>query len=276
LRKGIKKGGNVMKRNTFLVSMALLFTMAWINDGLCQLPSFTPIVGLANLKHNPIVGNQLQFTIVLTTNSLSALWGVKRIKAVNATDPTDAYEFSLAPSTQHLTCDLVATGNFNNQHGVYNIIIDPPPPGPLTTSEFPLGVVPYPTPRKLRVSFESGLLTPTLSFDPIPDFVLNDPPTTKYYQIRIYDRDYTRLIYRSPPLSVPEVIFPDGRVCPGLNCRSTAEDLILGERYIFRADVTERLGPLNFNSASSFVSFKVPKKITDHHFTNEDEDHDDN
>jgi hypothetical protein len=246
-----------MKRKIYiLVAVSLLFSTVWIRHGLCQ---FTPMVGLANFKHNPIVGNQLQFTIVLSSVDTRALWGVKKITAVNTLDSTDAYTFPLTPSTQALTWDLVATGKFNNQQGQYQVTIEKQGvlPTVLTTSPMPQ-VVPYPTPRNLRVSFESGIETPTLSFDPIPDFTPDG--TTTFYQIRVYDKHYTRLIYRMPGLVNPEVVFLSGTGCPGPGCRSTAEDLIPGESYIFRADVTERHGPLNFNAASSFISFKIPKK----------------
>jgi len=256
-----------MKRKiVILVVVTFLFSTFWISDGSCQFNPNFPIVGLVNYSGHPFYQNQLNFIILLYSQNANILFGMKKITAENtnlAIDPT-LYELPLSPYTYPLLLEWHRTSEFNNQYGTYKVTIERaglPPQTIISPFAFPQGVVPYPTPKHLRVSFENGLGTPTLSFDPIPGFVPDG--TNKFYQIRIYDEDYTRLIYRVRGLLTPQTTFPDGRGCPGLSCQSTAEDLIPGEKYLFRADVWENLpggGGYIFNSASSYGFFRVPKK----------------
>jgi hypothetical protein len=220
--------------------------------------------------------------------------GLQRISAQNISNPQfdgDVIEFGLTPSVLALSPSFGGYEEFKGQSGTYAVTIErfqrpnaPYLPSPFTCNADPIkdDLIPLPVPKNLKVSFKSGATTPTLSFDPVGGFPSD---SSEWYNIRIYDKDYSRRIYTVSigtgscgsysntfaPCSIvgnnPSVTYDDHRSIIG----QTFEDLIPGEEYIFRADLMKELrfpfdstvcssAQCNITQASNFKKFKVPKK----------------
>lgn len=241
-----------MKKSVILIGLVLLFMGGlWIDQGFCWDKPYAMILNMKN--HPSQMKNGTYFMIDLGTANIKELMGVKKITARNVEGVDDkVYEFPLTPITRNLYCELYnLEDQFTSQSGTYEVKIERVDSTILKqTDPIPPGVTPLPIPDHLKVSFVGGP-TPTLSFDPV-----GIPGA--YYTIRIFDQDYSRVIYRSQPLSSPIVMFPQGRN------RCTFEDLVPGETYIFRAEIIKPVSsdPLfpNVLIGINFVSFKMPNK----------------
>lgn len=249
-----------MKRQIFaLLGVILILTVALMRDGLCQQcqPAFyKPYIQIVNVKHHPTLGNGTFFYIDAQSIYANAMNNVKKMTAVNADSSIDGtvYEFPLTPTTRLMVGDYQSINEFTGQYGQYVVTVEKSDGSTVTLNcDFlPQDFILIPHPTNLRVTFESGPTTPTFSLDPAPpdvDFNL--------YGIRIYDKDFSRIIYRtSIPSGVqPTVTFPYNRAGP-----QTAEDFIPGETYIFNASIVKYLpGNSNLVSGTTFISFKIPK-----------------
>ena len=69
------------------------------------------------------------------------------------------------------------------------------------TGEICPNLIYLPTPQNIRVSFERGITTPTLGFDPA-----DDPEF--YYQIGIFDKDYSRHLPTANPSPKATLLAP--------------------------------------------------------------------
>jgi len=206
---------------------------------------------------------------VLSGNPVQAMNGLVEISAQNIV-PTDEgiYEFDLTPTIRNLSGEWLSFRYFTGQNGTYEVTFERfSQTFSCYTDPIAPNLTPLPVPEKLKVSFENGPTTPTLSFDPVgwvPD------EGGEWYQIRIYDKDYTRRIYSvsictgdsrcSKKDLVPTVTFPNNRFGS-----QTYEDLVPGEEYLFRAEFLKELpgNPTpqrNLLLGTNFKSFKVPKK----------------
>ena len=254
-----------MKKLIYIfLSVILILTGLWISDGQCQFIDNKAYFTILNTNRHPEVGSGTFFVISIIS-SMNANSGVKKITAQNSNPGFDnnVYEFSLTPTIRDYSYAWMGYEEFSEQKGIY--VVDVERVGQsgstthqyLNTDEVTEGLVPLPIPRNLRVSFEKGHTTPTLSFDPISGVDFD------YYEIRIYDRDYSRRIYRTRILAdgEPKVTFPDYRIGG-----QTAEELVPGEKYIFRAEIWKCLYPPSQNGicsllqSTNFKVFKIPKE----------------
>jgi hypothetical protein len=275
---------------TILVSIA-----GWSGNGFCQiLPGcppndlgiWKPAASIFNVRNSPTGENGTFFVIgILAENPGGLLNGLETISAKN-TDPfidDHVYEFNLTPTLRNHIGEWDSRPyNFEGQFGMYEVTIErwpyasPSPPTPFKCYTDPMdqNLLPLPVPEKLKVSFQNGPTTPTLSFDPV-GWVPSAPG--ERYLIRIFDKDYSRCIYRvtichpslaetvcSKPDRIPSATFPNNRAAGS----QTHEDLVPGEWYIFRADLWKddfSGGPpmRNLSQASNFKWFRVPKKKND-------------
>ena len=282
-----------MKKYILLLTI-LCSIAAWSGNGFSQTPGCDtntlgiqkPSVSILSTKHHPDLGNGTYFLVGIFTsqNPIPLMNGLARISAQNITNSQidgHVYEFDLTPTLRNFGGEFDSGEEFKGQYGMYEVTIDrwviPQPPSlpflqPITcrADSIDPNLTPLSVPEKLKVSFESGPTTPTLSFDPVSGF-----PSTQneWYEIRIYDKDYTRRIYKvaigmgewcgyqqcSKTDSMPSVTFPNSR-----RGGQTYEDLVPGEEYLFRGDLFKQLpgGPPQPNTlqSSNFKSFKIPKK----------------
>jgi hypothetical protein len=250
-----------MKRQVFLaLAILLALVLTWTDNGSCQFTNNKAGIYILSTRNSPTLGNGTFFAIYLHSSNIGTVKGVKKITAYkNHINPKFSYEISLTAITHSLSCEWYSISEFIGQFGTYVVKVEREgsPDQYLYTDELPRDLIPLPTPENLRVSFQSGATTPTLSFDPVdPEVVDFD-----YYEFRIYDKNYSRRIYVAEryPNEETKVTFPNGRI---LN-RSTAEDLIPGETYIFRADIYKELTypwvyPINALVGHSSIYFKVP------------------
>jgi len=258
----IKKGGTIMKRRFLFISgMIFVLAVAWTNNGLCQgCGPFNPWVLIVNAKHHPLYGNGIHFVPYLTATDVTLMKVLKKITASNIdtdSDDTTVYQISLTPDVSGGNCSWSSSGlKFTGQQGIYEFKIEKSnvPLIRCQAGEIPLDPPIPPIPQNLRVTFENGSTKPTLSFDPI------DTTQTDFdlYRIRIFDKDYTRRIYSTEigKFNVPIATFPENRDYTG----QTPEDLVPGEKYIFRADIWKIL-PGNIQLfGNNFKVFEVPKK----------------
>jgi len=282
----------------YLLLLTILVAIAgWSGNGLSQCPSnslgiLKPYVDIINTNNHPILGNGSYFAVGLYIfgNPGAISNGLERIYAQNITNSQiegDVLEFRLTPNISAHTPFFWGWEEFKGQSGTYAVTIErfqrensPSLPSPFTCHTDPIGddLIPLPVPKNLNVSFKSGATTPTLSFDPVRGFPSD---SSEWYEIRIYDKDYTRRIYavkigrgscgsssgKSLPCSIegknPRVTFPNYRS----QYSQTYEDLVPGEEYIFRAQLTKEL-PFGSTLCSSlactmmesmnFIRFKVP------------------
>ena len=295
----VRKGGTLMKKYGLLLTI-LVSIAAWSGNGLSQCPPNNlgiqkPTVNIINTKNHPDLGNGTYFAgLLFTMNAPRELMnGLQRISAQNINNSQidgDVFEFGLTPRLRSLTAEFSGYEGFKGQSGTYAVTIErtnrpgasPYLESPFTCYADPIedGLIPLPVPKNLKVSFKSGATTPTLSFDPVGGFLSDG---SEWYEIRIYDKDYTRRIYAVKigigycgsangnriPCSIygtnPSVTYDDHRSVNG----QTFEDLVPGEEYIFRAELNKELpigselcSSLQCNgiSAQNFKRFKVPKK----------------
>jgi len=271
---------------TILVSIA-----GWSGNGFCQtapapgcppndLGILKPVAGILNVRNSPTGQNGTFFTIaILAQNPIGLLNGLETISAKNTDRLIDdhVYEFELTPTLRNNIGEWGSRPhNFEGQFGMYEVTIErwpyvsPQPPTPFTCYTDPMdqNLLPLPVPENLMVSFKSGATTPRLSFDRVRGFP-SEPG--ERYLIRIFDKDYSRCIYRvticdpsltetvcSKPDRIPSATFPNNRTAGS----QTHEDLVPGEWYIFRADLwkDDLSGtPMrNLSQGSNFKWFKVP------------------
>jgi len=251
-----------MKRQVFLaLAVLLVLVLTWTDNGSCQFTNDKAGIWIASTRNHPILRNGTFFEIFVHSSNISTVQRIKKITALNVDSNIDpnSYEISLTAITRNLSCEWYSVSEFIGQFGTYVVKVEREgsPDQYLYTDELPEGLIPLPTPENLRVRFESGATTPTLSFDPVDPGVVD----FDYYSLRIYDKDYSRRIYVAERSrnEEPKVTFPEGRV------RSTAEDLIPGETYIFRADIYKELTypwvyPINGLVGQSSIYFKVPNE----------------
>jgi len=310
-----------MKKYLLLLTI-LVSIVGWSGNGFSQCPSNNlgiakPAVAILNTKNHPVLGNGTFFAVDIFTYGYpgSLMNGLERINAQNIDNSQfdgDVLELGLTPNVRNLTPDFGGAEEFKGQSGTYEVEIwrstsvQPPlqplpqpcpfppncPPAPIpytppficSTDPIDSGLIPLPVPKNLKVSFKSGATTPTLSFDPVFGFLSEGPEGSQWYEIRIYDKNYTRRIYAvkigigfcgssnnsplpcSAPGSNPSVTYDDYR---SIN-QQTLEELVPGEEYIFRADLDKELRPVGSTLCSSpqctmiqslnFKRFKVPKK----------------
>jgi hypothetical protein len=281
-----------MKKYVLLL-MILVSIAGWSGNGFCQTPPYLgcpqndlgilkPVAGILNVRNSPTGENGTFFTIaILAQNPGGLLNGLERISAKNYTNPNIddyVYEFELTPTLRnHIGEWGSRPHNFEDQFGMYEVTIERRPDAspslsaPFTCYTDPMdqNLLPLPVPEKLKVSFKNGPTKPTLSFDPV-GWVPSAPG--ERYLIRIFDKDYSRCIYRvticdpslaetvcSKPDRIPSATFPNNRAAGS----QTHEDLVPGEWYIFRADLwkDDLSGtPMrNLSQGSNFKWFKVPK-----------------
>ena len=255
-----------MKKLIYIfVSVILILTGTWISDGQCQFIDNKAYFTILNTNHHPLYGNGTFFLISIISLTHESK-GVKKITAKNSNPglDNDVYEFSLTPMTRHFSYEWSNyEEEFSEQKGIYVVDVEKPGQSGTTIHQYLYtdvvseGLVPLPIPRNLRVSFEKGHTTPILSFEPISGVDFD------FYDIRIYDRDYSRRIYRTVILAngEPKVTFPASRMFG-----QTAEELVPGEQYIFRADILKGLYPQSQSGiysalqSTNFKVFKIPKK----------------
>lgn len=254
-----------MKKLIYIFLLVILIsTGAWIGDGECQFFDNKAYFTILNANKHPQLGSGTFFVISIISLS-NVMNGVKKITAQNSIPGLDnnVYEFSLTPTIRHFSCEWTGYEEFSEQKGFYVVDVERVDQSGNTTHQYLNtdqvleGLVPLPIARNLRVSFQKGSTNPTLSFDPISEVDFD------FYEIRIYDKDYSRRIYRTqiPATGEPKVTFPASRIGG-----QTAEELVPGEQYIFRADLWKRLYPPSPNGiysllqSSNFKIFKIPKK----------------
>jgi len=286
----------------YILLLTILFSIAgWSGNGFSQCPQNTlaiqkPVVAILNTKNHPVVGSGTFFAVDIFTygNPGPLMNGLQRISAQNIDNPQfdgDVLELGLTPNVRNLTPDFGGAEEFKGQSGTYAVTIERIErstnlPYTLTcyTDPIPDDLIPLPVPKNLKVSFKSGATTPTFSFDPVFGFLSEGPEGSEWYEIRIYDKNYSRRIYAvkigigfcgssnnnplpcSVPGSNPSVTYDDYRSING----QTFEELVPGEEYIFRADLDKELHPVGSTLCSSpqctmiqslnFKRFKVPKK----------------
>ena len=254
-----------------------------------------PTVGIVTYENSPIIANGTYIVLDFSTfNPLNPLMnGLKRISANNITNSQNdghVYEFDLTPNVRNFGVYFYSFNEFDGQYGMYEVTMERierstnvpyPLQSPFTCYTDPIadGLIPLPVPRNLQDSFKSGATTPTLSFDRVRDFPSD---SSEWYEIRIYDKDYTRRIYSAKigtgwcgssngnpvPCSIvgskPRVKYDDYRSVAS----QTYEDLVPGEEYIFRAELNKVLLPsgstycsplCNLLQAINFITFKVPQ-----------------
>lgn len=246
-------------KTKFFLMLAIIFALivASESEGLCQF-QYAHIY-ITNLANNRVTKNKgTFFSVSVRGQTVGTINGVTKITAKNSDLNIDGnvYEFSLTPMTRNLICEWVSIRKtFKGQHGAYEVTVE----GDgwqqiLETTPLPEFLSPLPIPSNLTVSFEYGPTNPTLSLDPVygVDFDI--------YDIRIFDKNHSRRIYRTeiPWWESPIVTFPDERIW-----NQTAEDLVPGETYIFRADIWKALEGTeqgNLLIGRNYMFFKVPKK----------------
>lgn len=287
---------------TYVLLLTILVSIAgWSGNGFSQCPNSVnivkPVVTILNTKNHPDLGNGTYFLVdIIVGGSPGPLMnGLQRISAENIDNSQfegDVLEFGLTPSVRNITPGFGGYEKFKGQSGTYAVTIErtnrpnlsPYLPSPFTCNADPIidDLIPLAVPKNLKVSFKSGATTPTLSFDPVGGFPSD---SSEWYNIRIYDKDYSRRIYAVTigtgwcgsynsilaPCSIvgnnPSVTYDDYRSMIG----QTFEDLVPGEEYIFRADLMKELrfpfgsaycssAQCNITQASNFKRFKVPKK----------------
>jgi hypothetical protein len=256
-----------------ILGVTLVLTLAWSSDGLCQCGPFwwKPFLIIQNVKNSPVLGDGTYFVIdVGSGNPVPAMNGLVGISARNTVSSTEGiYEFDLSPFTHNIHAEWLSYRHFRGQNGTYQVTIERFEDTFLCeTDPIAPNLTPLPVPKKLKVSFENGPTSPTLSFDPVGWVPFEEG---EWYRIRIYDKDYTRRIYDvlictgdercSKQDLVPAVTFPNNR-SPNLQ---THEDLVPGEGYIFRAELWKELEgnpwpQRNVLLGANFKLFKVPKK----------------
>jgi len=270
-----------------LLTIILILIAGWLGDGFCQqepgcpsngLGILKPVAGILNVRNSPTGQNGTFFTIaILAQNPGGLLNGLETISAKNTDRLIDdhVYEFDLTPTLRNNIGEWGSRPyNFEGQFGKYEGTIErwpdasPSLPTPFTCYTDPMdqNLLPLPVPKKLKVSFKNGPTKPTLSFDPV-GWVPSAPG--ERYLIRIFDKDYSRCIYRvticdpsvgdcSKTDGIPSATFPDNRAGS-----ETHEDLVPGEWYIFRADLWKSAlsgTPMrNLSQGSNFKWFKVPE-----------------
>lgn len=258
-----------MKKLIYIfLSVILILTGVWISDGQCQqFFGNKALVAILNANHHPVYGSGTFFLIGILSD-INQMNGVKKITAENSNPNVDnnVYEFSLTPSIRNFNYEWDSDKEeFSGQHGTYKVTVEKGDGSSVTlpTDNIPEGLIPLPIPKNLRVSFEEGPTNPTLSFDPVTgvDFDL--------YDIRIFDKDFSRRIYRTKIFAgeEPRITFPASRFGG-----QTAEELVPGEKYIFKVDIWKILngdrncGMCSLLQSSNFKVFKIPEKcMTDHY-----------
>jgi hypothetical protein len=251
-----------VKKIVFIsVCLILALTGVWIKESECQF--LDPQIVILSYKNHPIYKNGHYFLILLySTNTFTTL-GLKNIFAsnINPNEDPQIYEYPLSPEMRNIYLQFAKWYEFTDQKGIYKVTIqrDRKDDEERYANYLPPGLTLLPTPENLHISFESGNTTPTFSFDPV------DPGVEiTNYEIRIFDKDFSRRIY-AVYLNSPSATFPEGRcieVNGQCNYRSTAEDLIPGETYIFGAYINKKIPPDNNNllQGGNFKTFKIPKK----------------
>jgi hypothetical protein len=280
------KAGTYMKKYILLLTI-LVSIAGWSGNGFCQTPILgcpkndlnipKQAVGIQSVRNDPILANGTYFAVAIYSENPTWLMnGLERIYTQNTDSDIDGhvYEFELTPTLRGIIGEFSILKKFEGQYGMYAVTIEriersTNVPYSLTCYTDPIedDLIPLPVPKNLKVSFKSGATTPTLSFDPVGGFPSD---SDKWYEIRIYDKDYTRRIYSvkigtgdncgSAPCSKkdddPSVTYPAYRSVWG----QTYEDLVPGEEYIFRADLMKELQGGPMIQGTNFKSFKVPKK----------------
>jgi hypothetical protein len=285
----------------YVLLLTILVSIAGLSgNGFSQCPGTylgiqKPILDILNTKNHPVLEDGTYLAVIISTYGTPGdlMNGLKRIYAQNITNSQfggDVLEMGLTPTIRTYSGDFMGLEEFEGQSGKYEVTIEriqrsnsPYLPSPYKCSTDPIedNLVPLPVPQNLKVSFKSGATTPTLRFDPVPGF-LSD--SSQWYEIRIYDKDYTRIIYSvkigtrwcgssngnpvpcSKMGSNPSVTYDDSRSVSA----QTFEDLVPGEEYIFRATLMKVLPvpfgstlcssrPCNVMEATNFMRFKVPE-----------------
>ncbi len=209
----VRLGGTHMKKYVLLLTI-LVSIVGWSGNGFSQTPGGCPgtylgiqkpILDIVNTKNNPSLGDGSYFAVIISTFGTPGdlMNGLKRIYAQNITNSqidVDFLEMGLTPTIRTYSGDFTGLEEFKGQSGMYEVTIEriqrsnsPYLPSPYKCYTDPIedDLIPLPVPENLKVSFKSGATTPTLSFDPVPG-VPSD--SSQWYEIRIYDKNYTRLI----------------------------------------------------------------------------------